>query len=73
MVVRFFLDLVGELTEGITSFLGKNEWMRRTINSPSANRVLADMNLPTFAPVDVLGYKQRQMVAKIQKAVSGIG
>ena len=66
------LDLVGELTEGITSFLGKNEWMRRTINSPSANRVLADMNLPTFAPVDVLGYKQRQMVAKIQRQSVGL-
>jgi hypothetical protein len=66
------LDYMYELKEGVVSFLGKNEWMRRILNSPSAHKVLDDMSRPTFAPVDVLGYKQRQMVAKIQRQSVGL-
>ena len=65
-------DLVGQLNDGLRSFFGNNEWMRRTIYSPGLNRVLTDMNGPVFAPVDVLGYKQRQMVAKIQRQSVGL-
>lgn len=68
------LDYMGELKEGVTAFMGKNEWMQRLILSPSSavKKVFADMNVPVFAPVDVLSYKQRQMVSKIQRQSVGL-